>query len=381
MVKIAFVSCYPPQRGQLSEYAYTLLSKLEECSTIDTIDLITEKTGNNSTEKISNKTTAHRIWKQNSPLSLFNIPKKIISLKPAVVHFNVHMAVFGQSRIANFFGLLTPFICKMFGFKTIVTLHNMIENIDVEKVGYKNSLLNKTSAFLVTKLIANTSAVTLTMKSHTTLFKEKYHCKKAITIPHGTWVTKTNVRNNPTDCILYFGYSGPYKDIDLLFDSVKLLGERKRSIKLIFSGTSHPNYPNYLEKFLKPRENVVFTGYVPEEQLECLFEKANAVILPYLTCTGTSGVVHLASSFGTPIIATDLPEFRELANEGCGLLISKRCPQAFADRIEEILDNPNIAFELRKRNFEFAQSRSWDIVAASFCTLYEDLQKRVLTGN
>ncbi|MGF3522086.1 MAG: glycosyltransferase, partial [Candidatus Bathyarchaeia archaeon] len=132
--------------------------------------------------------------------------------------------------------------------------------------------------------------------------------------------------------------------------------------------------PHFLDKYQQEnQENIIFTGYVPEEQLEALFEKANAVVLPYRTCTGTSGVVHLASSYGTPIVATDLPEFRELAQEGCGLLLSKHNSKALADRIEQVIDDPQLALELRERNINFANSRQWNAIASSFCSLYKDL--------
>jgi glycosyltransferase involved in cell wall biosynthesis len=331
-----------------------------------------------SSEKINDKVTSHKMWKSDHPLSLLTIPFKLLKLKPDVVHFNVHMAVFGQSRISNFVGLVLPCISKVMGFKTIVTLHNTVDQIDVEKTGYKDSLVNRLSAFEVTKLIASTSAVTITMKSHTEFFKQKYKCKNAVTIPHGTWKSSIKLQNNPkTDSILYIGHSGPYKDIDLLLDSFKILEEKKRGVKLIFAGDAHPNYPHFLDKYReRQQENLIFTGYVPEDQLQALFEKANAVILPYRTCTGTSGVVHLASSYGTPIITTDLPEFRELAREGCGLLISKHCSEALAGKIEEVIDNRELAEELRERNLIFANSRSWDTVASNFCNLYNDVMEK-----
>ena len=320
----------------------------------------------------------HRIWKSDNPLTFILILKKIISLKPDLVHFNIHMAVFGQSRISNFIGLSLPFLSRIIGFKTIATLHNFVDKIDIKKTGFKDTFSNRFGAFLVTKLIASSSAVTLTMKSHTDFFNQRYHCKNAVTIPHGTW---KNISNNQgqvckKDAILYIGHSGPYKDINLLFDTFNILERKNRGLKLIIAGTSHPNYPNYLDKYKKDTDNVFFTGYIPENQLQALFEKANAVILPYLTCTGTSGIAHLASSYGTPIVATDLPEFRELAKEGCGLLISAHNPQALAEKIEEIIDNPNLALELQERNIAFASSRSWKIVAEHFCSLYEELLHR-----
>jgi glycosyltransferase involved in cell wall biosynthesis len=383
MTKVCFISSYPPFRGKLAEYAYSLIDELQKKPQINHIDILTETTGKITSERINNKVTTHKIWKSDSPLSLLTIPFKLLKLKPEIVHFNVHMAVFGQSRISNFVGLSLPVISRVMGFKTVVTLHNIVDTIDIEKTGYKNSFFNRFGSFLITKLIARSSAVTLTMKSHTKLFRERYDCKKAVTIPHGTWRSSVYPsKNQQNDSILYIGHSGPYKDIDLLFDSFRILEEKKRRVKLIFAGTAHPNYPNFLDKYKqKSQENLLFTGYVPENQLQALFEKANAVILPYRTCTGTSGVVHLASSFGTPIIATDLPEFRELAKEGCGLLISSHCSTDLAEKIEQVMDNPDLAYELKQRNLRFAHTRSWDRVASQFCLLYNNLMDDNLNEN
>ncbi len=378
-IKIAIVTNYPPRQGRLAEYALNLVEELQKCSCVSHIDIIAEKDSDrDEVRKINDKVTLHKVWKSDSPLSLLLIPMKIAPLKPDIVHFNIHMAVFGQSRVPNFVGLSLPFVCKAIGFKTVTTMHNLVDKIDIEKTGFKNSFINRLSAFFVTRLIASSSAVTLTMKSHTDFFEKRYHCKKAVTIAHGTWKNTVRVDQvGARDAVLYIGHSGPYKDIDLLLATFDILEKKHRSLKLILAGASHPNYPNYLEKYQKRiNKNIFFLGYVPEDQLEALFEKANAVILPYRTCTGTSGVAHLASSFGTPIVATDLPEFRELAEEGCGLLISQHQPQALAQKIEEILDKPELAFELRQRNINFAGSRSWDVVASQFCSLYEELLGR-----
>jgi glycosyltransferase involved in cell wall biosynthesis len=377
MTKVSFISSYPPIRGKLSEYAFNLIDELQNKPEISHIDILTEATGEATTQQLNPKVTAHKIWKSNNPISLLGIPFKLLKIKPDIVHFNVHMAVFGQSRLANFIGLSLPIISKIMGYKTVVTLHNIVDTIEIKKTGYKDSFLNRFSAFLITKLIASSSAVTLTMKSHTQIFKERYDCKNAVTIPHGTWRSTIQLtKNQHTDSILYIGHSGPYKDLDLLFDTFRILEEKKRGVKLIFAGEAHPNYPNYIDKYQnKNHDNLLFTGYVPEDQLQALFEKANAVVLPYRTCTGTSGVVHLASSFGTPIIATDLPEFRELAKEGCGLLISEHCSSALAHRIEQVIDDPELAYELKERNLVFAHARSWDKVADQFCSLYTHIME------
>jgi glycosyltransferase involved in cell wall biosynthesis len=356
------------------------MDEMQKLPSISHIDIIAETTDNPAVEVANEKVTVHKVWKSDNPLSFISILSKVATLRPDIVHFNVHMAVFGRSRIANFAGLSLPFVCRLMGFKTVSTLHNMVDTIDVAKTGYKNTFINRISAFLVTKLIALSSAVTLTMKSHADFFRRRYKCKHAEVIPHGTWKNSVPRRDHvwKSDSILYVGHSGPYKDLGLLFEAFRILERKKRGLKLIVAGASHPNYPGFLESYRGQNsfENVLFTGYVPEEQLQALFEKANAVILPYHTCTGTSGVAHLASSYGTPIVATDLPEFRELAREGCGLLVSAHRPEALAEKIEEIIDNPKLALELKERNLSFANARSWENIASRFGQLYEDILDR-----
>lgn len=377
MYRVCFVSSFPPSQGRLAEYAYYLINALQESPEINHMDIIADMANDRTTKRISDKIALHRIWKPDNLISLLSIPLKILELRPHIIHFNVHMAVFGRSRLANFVGLSLPFFCRLMGFQTVVTLHNIAEKVDIEKAGFKNTSLNRLGAFLATKLLALSSAVTLTMRSYVELLRRKYRCKNVVWIPHGTW--NINLTNGNcalrTETILYIGHSGPYKDLELLFEAFRILKKRKNGVKLVIAGRSHPNYPGFLEKYEagNSSHDVQFTGYVPEEQLPQLFEKVDVIVLPYHTCTGTSGVAHLASSFGTPIIATDLPEFRELGEEACGIVLSRHDPEAFAERIERVLMNPNLASELKERNLRFARGRTWDKIASSFCKVYKQV--------
>jgi len=381
LARVCFISSYPPTHGRLSEYAFNLLNELQKCPFIEHIDVLASAPSEQSFKQLNNKITVHKTWDSDNPFSILRIPFKILRLKPDIVHFNVHMAVFGPSRIANFVGLCLPFFSRVMGFRTVTTLHNLLEKIDLEKVRFKNSLLNRISAFVVTKFISLASTVTLTVGSYVEPFKNKYKCKNVVRIPHGTW--NNHNQNNyggqkKRSTLLFFGHSGPHKDIELVLETFKIVHGKIPNTNLVIAGASHPNYPGYLEKYRAKTKSydISFRGYIPEEQLSSLFEEADIVVLPYSTCTGTSGVAHLASSFGTPIIATELPEFQELSAEGCGLILSSHDPVAFAERINTVLSNPAFAKKLREQNYNFSEERTWSRVAASFCELY----KRMLIG-
>ncbi|MFX0136408.1 MAG: glycosyltransferase [Candidatus Hodarchaeota archaeon] len=374
-LKIFYISSFPPSRARLSEYAFSLVKKLQKIPQIGHIYIIADTNKNRTIKKINDKITIYRTWKGENILSLLSILHKISTLKPDIVHFNLHMAVFGRSRITNFIGLCLPFLSRVIGFKSMVTLHNITEMIDIERTGFSNTILNRAGALIATKILTFASAVTLTVKSYLRILKSRYGCKNVYWVPHGTWevVPVSNQHHNPK-IILFFGYSGPYKDIDLLFKAFEMLRIRRQNIKLIIAGSSHPNYPNFLRKYESEKpEAVDFIGYVPDDQLFSLFKKIDVVVLPYHTCTGTSGVAHLVSSYGVPIIATDLQEFRELAEEGCGIVLRSKEPHELAEGIEYVLNNPDLLLELRDKNLNFVQDRTWTKIASSFYNVYKQI--------
>lgn len=377
-IHVCYVSFFPPSRGRLSEYAFFLVDALKRLPSIGRIDVVCDN-NRPSTISISDKVTLHGVWESDNIFSILSIPFRILKLRPDIVHFNLHMAVFGRTRIANFVGLSIPFLCRLMGIPCIATLHNIVERIDVEKTGMKNTFLNRLGAFLVTKLLTLNSLLTVTVRSYVGFLHRRYKCSNIKWVPHGTW--KVNLFNQigggNSYNILYFGHHGPYKDPKLLFDAIQILS-RKLKIQLIVGGHSHPNYPNFLEEHKNNNNlsNVHFTGFVPNSLLHDLFQKVDLLVLPYHTCTGTSGVAHLAASHGVPIVATDLPELRELANEGCGIVFCSHNPVSLAKKIEYVLGNPEVAFDLRERSLRFAHGRTWDKIARAFEKCYGEVLKK-----
>jgi glycosyltransferase involved in cell wall biosynthesis len=110
---------------------------------------------------------------------------------------------------------------------------------------------------------------------------------------------------------------------------------------------------------------------VEENDLAGVFEKVDVVVLPYLTATGTSGVFHLACGFGKPIIASDLPELRELVTEGASaILVPPGDVKALKDAILSVLDNKELRASMERQNLAFAQMENWGAVAEAYEKVY-----------
>jgi glycosyltransferase involved in cell wall biosynthesis len=169
------------------------------------------------------------------------------------------------------------------------------------------------------------------------------------------------------DSILYLGYVSPSKDLGLLADVFVRVRTRHTGLKLIMAASPHPNFPEeaYQLKVFEGMEGVELMGYLQEDQFHKIFERSILAILPYASCTGSSGVLHLVSGSGIPVVATNLPELRESHDKGAGMIL---CDDAneMVRAIEGLLSNPKRWMELSEKSKRFGESRSWSLISNEF---------------
>lgn len=115
-------------------------------------------------------------------------------------------------------------------------------------------------------------------------------------------------------------------------------------------------------------EGVELLGYLKKERFSEVFGRTILAILPYSTCTGSSGVLHLISGSGIPVVATNLPELRESLAEGAGMVLCDNANE-MVDAIESLLSNPKRWVELSEKSRRFSDSRKWSLVSNEFYRL------------
>jgi cellulose synthase/poly-beta-1,6-N-acetylglucosamine synthase-like glycosyltransferase/glycosyltransferase involved in cell wall biosynthesis len=375
-LRVCFISSYPPNRARLSEYAQSLVNELANRPAIGEIYILADKSANLTEILTENpKVKVLRIWKPDNYLSILSLILCILKLKPNIVHFNVHFQSFGKSRLANFTGLSLIFFSRLLGFKVLAEVHNLGEKVDLEKVKLKPSVLNKMGILVATKLILSAPRVVVTVRSYVEYLNKRYGHKGVQYIPHGTSVSNYSAIDPEEKVILVFGHMGPYKGLPLMIKAFEELRQEKNNFKLVVAGTSHPNFPGFIDEFTKKSiPKVEFLGYVPEENLAQTFRMADVVVIPYITTTGTSGVFHLACGYGKPIVASDLPEIREIVADGASaLLIPPGNVKALKDAILAVLSNEKMAATMGEQNWLFAQKESWSVVAEEYEEAYMEL--------
>ena len=375
-LRICFVSSYPPNHARLSEYAKNLVAELASRPAIDKIILLTDRiTGSNEDLPENSKIKILRIWKEDNPLSIIGVMVQVLKLKPDIVHFSIGFQSYGKSRIANFTGLSLVFLCRLCGLKVIVLLHNIAELVDLKKTNVKPTFTNRVGILVATKLVLSASRVVVMVKSYADYLRKQYNKKGVLFIPHGSIGSNCPSIHSEEKVILMFGHMGPFKGLATMLSAFEKITKERSDVKLVIAGANHPNFPGYLDEFIKNAPpNVEFTGYVPERDLCQVFGIADVVVTPYLIATGTSGVFHLACGFGKPIVSSDLPEIRELVADGASaLLVPRGDADALKNAILKVLTNKEAAAKMRIQNLKFAQKERWSFVAQAYENAYLQL--------
>ncbi|MCH7996335.1 MAG: glycosyltransferase, partial [Chloroflexi bacterium] len=164
---------------------------------------------------------------------------------------------------------------------------------------------------------------------------------------------------------------------ELLLRAVANLKKREGLRLLIVGGDEEGDAEiNKLRKLAQELDitrMVSFEGVVQQKRLSLYYNAADVCIVPsYYESFGLVAAEALAC--GTPVIAARVGGLRETVTDGVnGYLIPSRSPEAFAERIDLLLDNDYLCNALGARARTSVQRLDWPIVADQIATLYGSL--------
>ncbi|MGL5112756.1 MAG: glycosyltransferase [Flavobacterium sp.] len=374
-MKLAIVTAYPPSKVTLNEYGYHLVKNFVQHEEVSELFLLSDETDQEKQLDFDKheKVKVEDCWNFNSYRSFFRIINKVRALQPDYILFNLQFVKFGDKKIPSALGLLTPMFLRLMGFKTVVLLHNILEQVDLEKAGFTdNKILIGVYNFIgsnLTRCLLKANLLAVTIHKYKEILEQKYHSKNVILIPHGTFETikepDFEKKKEPLQ-IMAFGKFGTYKKVEILIEAVeKVRNNYHEALLVVVAGTDSPNTPGYLEAVQKKYHDIkgiVFTGYVAENDVERIFTDSTIVVFPYTSTTGSSGVLHQAGSYGKAVIMPDLGDLSLLVkDEGYqGEFFIPDNVDSLASAIQKILSDDSYRKKLAMANFEAASSTTMD---------------------
>jgi glycosyltransferase involved in cell wall biosynthesis len=363
-MKICLITAFPPSKVVLNEYGYHVARELQADPLVSLTILADEL--QEALPELPDFNVERR-WVMNRLSNHGRILKTIREIRPDVVWFNLVFSSFGtkESPLAAFSGLTLPATTRMAGYYTHVTLHHLMDHIDLEDAGVQHKRLFRLAGNAATRMILMANSVSVLLPAYRRTLIDKYRGENIHFRAHGILGARPEYpdfdrRGNPEQRILAFGKWGTYKRCELLIEAFE---ERVAKVvpnaKLIIAGTNNGNSPGYIES-LRERHGdhpgIEFIGYVEEEKIRDLFNSSSFMVMPYTSATGASGVAHLAAQHGVPIICSDIADFREMGeNEGLAI---KFYPigdkEALARQMIDLLQSPEEQREMAEQNFSAA---------------------------
>jgi glycosyltransferase involved in cell wall biosynthesis len=358
VLRLCFVSTFPPDRGNLAEYGSYLAHAFADLATVAHVDVLANVLdGQPSTHALTPKLTVRRCWKMNDPGSIRDLVAVARGLSPDLVHLNCGIRTWGPSRRANITGALLPTLLRTAGLKVAVTLHTIGDTVRLDQHGVDG--ITRLGLSVANWLYLRADLVTVTLESMRRVLQERFHAKNVVHVSHGTWGAR--VPEPPTvarPTILAFGFWGAFKDADLLLEATERLRARGVDAQLVLGGGAHPYFPQIYERLREQcgrKPFVRMTGYVPEAQLHDLFTSASVVVLPYRTNAGASGVLNLCRSYGRPVVVSREPGLLEqLGVEGGRALVFDDV-ESLSDVLHTVLTNRDLQWEMGRANLEVAR--------------------------
>jgi glycosyltransferase involved in cell wall biosynthesis len=384
-MKICLVTTFPPSTGGLSEYGFHIARELRRNPFLDLTVLGDELPHDHVEPEGFN---VLRCWSFDDPSTVFRLLKTIRRLKPDVVWFNLLFSTFGRNPVIAFSGLMVPLLARLGGRYTHVTLHHLMDTVELKDVGVRHEKLYRAAGAVATRMILLSNSVSVLMPGYRKILNDKYGRDNVHLRAHGLLARRPEFpdfsrRGNQVHRILAFGKWGTYKRLELMIEAFNILSAKMPEARLVVAGGDHPQAAGYIDSMKQQHSansRIEFRGYIPEDDLADLFQSSSVAVMPYSSSTGCSGVAHLACAFGVPIVSADLVDFRQMAQSE-ELAIEFYPPgnaSGLADCLLGLLKDIEKQVAMATQNFSAALRMTMPNVVQKYLRHFE-LQQRVQT--
>ncbi len=185
--------------------------------------------------------------------------------------------------------------------------------------------------------------------------------------------------------LLFVGRIQPLKGLDLAVRTLEALGRRLGPVKLLIVGG--PSGQGGQAELARARalaasagldDRVWFSDPRPHHLLATYYRAADVVLVP--SRSESFGLVALeAAACGAPVVAAEVGGLKALVRHGrTGYLVPGRDHSTWANRVEEILEDPLTAAAMALDAAAEARGYSWDATAGLLAGCYGRLRRRRL---
>ena len=342
-MRIAFLSCFYPFRGGISQFNASLYLELGKENTVKAFNfkrqypdfLFPGKTQYVTKDDDAVPIESESLLDTANPFTYVKTYKAIRDWHPDMVIISYWMSWFAPSL-----GWIARRLKK--SCKVISVLHNVIphEPRFFDKPLTKYFLSGCSGHVTLSQEVADDLAAIAPNALKTTLFHPVYaHFGEKV--PRKEAEEKLGLEPGKKN-LLFFGLIREYKGLDILLEA---FGKLDDSYSLIVAGEPYGSFVKYEEIInSSPAEDRIklFTSYIKDSEVKYFFSAADLAVLPYRSAT-QSGISAISWHFEVPMVVTDVGGLRQsVGDSGTGLVADRPEPELIAEEVRRFFADENL---------------------------------------
>lgn len=381
VLRIGFVSTYPPTHCGVGEYTRMLITSLHSLDLGIEIYVFADKRG-------SNEYRYDSLAKANIIPAFTHCEEKYSELLDKlsevngvdILHVEHEYGIFGRHN--GLINALEEAIREKLVNKIVITMHTVKHPSSREEKAIEfQHKLNFFDKIIVHSFLQEFELI------HQGVLPDKI-----IRIPHGTFLNPylwkpryllveelgLDINEIRGFILAVPGFLRRDKGLDLLIKAVKPLIRDKYEYTVIVAGEIRDySLKKEVEEMVSNGPNLLFINrFLKHDEVLKIVALADAVILPYRDKIGTysvSGILHLSMGGLKPIIGTKAPRLIELYIHAPRLTVPPRNPVELMKKIKWLRINYEIAIPYMSSLYSYAIRTEWHRMARRHLRLYMEL--------
>jgi len=252
----------------------------------------------------------------------------------------------------------------------VVTAHDAIpfmHSKPLDKLVYKHEL-KKTAAIADAIVVVSNNSKEDLLK-FTNIPAEKIHVVHN-GINHNIFYPDREPEQNKVFTMRYIGGLSKHKNVETLIQAAKILERKQIVFKLQIGGGGYSK--THLPKLVRELgiENIEFKGFIPNEDLRAFLSTADLFLYPSLY-EGFGFPPLEAMACGAPTVSSNCGSLPEVIQDGA--ITCSPTPEAFADHISFLYNNPEKRTQLRESGIKMASNYTWKKTSEKTLQIYQKL--------
>lgn len=357
---IQVTSYYPPHLGGMENVVAQIAERFVEKGYV--VSVYTSNIGYSRNTVISSKPQVHYLKSiefAHTPIIFTLFLRLLVLPRQSLIHLHIAQAFSPE---------IVYLISKLKGIPYIAHIHYI-----ANPSGPWGFLLKPYKKWFLKRVLKSAEEIICLSELQKKYIASEYTLplESLIVIPNGVaekYFTEKKTSENAVPHLLFVGRLVALKNLPLLIEAISQM-QSSIFLDIVGEGEERNNLETLIQRYRL--QNVKLHGKKTGKELIELYKSANIFVLPSSQEAFSLAMLE-ALAAGLPIVASDLPEIRQVLDE-CGILIQNPTAANYAKALDELISNKSKIQTLSALSVQKARSYSWVSVLDAIERVYKEV--------